>query len=53
MFRMLVENEERFLAALKSDLNKPSQDAITGEIDFLKNDVISLLRHIKEWTKDK
>jgi len=50
---MLVENEERFLAALKSDLNKPSQDAITGEIDFLKNDVISLLRHIKEWTKDK
>jgi len=51
--RMLVENEDRFLAALKSDLNKPKQDAYIGEIDFLKNDVISLLRHIQDWTKDQ
>ena len=50
---MLVENEATFLAALKSDLNKPQQDAYMGEIDFLKNDVISTLRHIKEWTKDQ
>jgi len=51
--RMLVENEATFLAALKSDLNKPTQDACMGEIDFLKNDVISILRHIREWTKDQ
>ena len=48
-----MENEARFLAALKSDLNKPQQDSFIGEIDFLKNDVISLLRHIKDWTKDQ
>jgi len=51
--RMLVENEATFLAALKSDLNKPKQDAYMSEIDFLKNDVISTLRNIKDWTKDQ
>ena len=47
---MLTENEDTFAAALKSDLNKPFQEAILSEIDMLKNDVIGLLRHIDEWT---
>jgi len=51
--RMLVENESVFLSALKSDLNKPAQDSYMAEIDFLRNDVISLLRHIDEWTQDR
>jgi len=50
---MLEEHESEFLAALKSDLNKPVQDAFMSEIDYLKNDVISLLRHIDEWTQDQ
>ena len=48
---MLVENEGTFAAALKSDLNKPFQEAIMSEIDMLKNDVIGLLRHIDEWAQ--
>ena len=34
--RMLEENEAAFLSALKSDLNKPHQDSIMAEIDFLR-----------------
>ena len=37
IFRMLNENEDQFVAALKSDLNKPFQESITSEIDMLKN----------------
>ena len=51
--RMLVENEEKWLAALKSDLNKPYQESCLSEIDFLKNEVISLRRNIRVWTKDQ
>ena len=48
---MLEENEDQFLAALKSDLNKPVQEALMSEIDMLKNEIIGILRHIKEWTQ--
>jgi len=51
--RMLVENEGTFVAALKTDLNKPLQESIMTEIDFLRNDIISILRNIKSWTKDQ
>jgi len=51
--RMLVEHEATFLEALKTDLNKPKQEAFMAEIDFLKNDIISIKRNIREWTKDK
>merc|ERR1712107_726756 len=51
--RLLIEQEEILLSALKSDLNKPTQESIMAEIDFLKNDIIGLLRHIKQWTKDQ
>ena len=50
---MLTENEDVFLAALKSDLNKPLMESCMSEIDMLKNDVIGILRHIEEWTRDK
>ena len=51
--RMLVEHEDQWLAALKTDLNKPYQESCLSELDFLKNDVISLSRHIRDWTKDQ
>ena len=50
---MLVENESTFVAALKTDLNKPLQESIMTEIDFLRNDVIAILRNINTWTKDQ
>ena len=34
--RMLVENEATFISALKADLNKPVQETIMAEIDFLR-----------------
>jgi len=51
--KMLVENEDQWLAALKSDLNKPYQECCLSELDFLKNDVISLCRHIRDWSQDQ
>ena len=51
--RMLVDNEAKWLAALKSDLNKPYQESCLSEIDFLKNEVISLRRNIRAWAKDQ
>ena len=51
--RMLVENENTFVAALKTDLNKPLQESIMTEIDFLRNDIIAILRSIHTWTKDQ
>ena len=33
---MLVENEATFISALKADLNKPVQETIMAEIDFLR-----------------
>ena len=51
--RMLVDNEAKWLAALKSDLNKPYQESCLSEIDFLKNELISLRRNIRTWAKDQ
>ena len=42
---MLVENEKAFVAALQTDLNKPLQESIMTEIDFIRNDIISILRN--------
>ena len=50
---MLVDNEAKWLAALKSDLNKPYQESCLSEIDFLKNELISLRRNIRTWAKDQ
>jgi len=51
--RMLEENEQVFLDALKADLNKPFQESVIAEIDFMKNDIIGILRNIKDWTRDQ
>ena len=50
---MLVENEAIFLAALKEDLNKPELEAAIMETEFLKNEIISIQRNIRDWTTDK
>jgi len=51
--RMLVENETLFLSALKEDLNKPELEAAIMETEFLKNEIISIQRNIRDWTRDK
>ena len=35
----LDENENEFISALKSDLNKPKFETIISEIQFVKNDI--------------
>ena len=43
--RMLVENEAAFISALKTDLNKPLQETIMAEIDFLRLFLSTQRRH--------
>ena len=50
---MLVENEAIFLAALNEDLNKPELEAAIMETEFLKNEIISIHRNIRDGTTDK
>ena len=42
---MLVENEAAFISALKTDLNKPLQETIMAEIDFLRLFLSTQRRH--------
>ena len=42
---MLVENEATFISALKADLNKPVQETIMAEIDFLRY-ISSFEKHV-------
>jgi acyl-CoA reductase-like NAD-dependent aldehyde dehydrogenase len=49
LLRMFRENEALLCEALHKDLRKPKHEALSTEVDFLKNDVIGALRHVREW----
>jgi len=51
--RMLVENDDVFAEALKEDLNRHYQDCVLTAAGFLRNDIISAIRNIDEWTADQ
>ena len=49
--RMLEENEERFTAALRSDLGKSDIEAYVTEIGFTISEVDEALRNLGSWMK--
>ncbi|KAK9885521.1 hypothetical protein WA026_011014 [Henosepilachna vigintioctopunctata] len=49
--KMIVENEEKFLQALKTDLHKSRHESIVMEIQFLINDLENILAEIRDWVK--
>lgn len=51
--RLLVENENEICVALKTDLNKHSQETIITEIGMIKNAIIYALEHIEDYVKPK
>jgi aldehyde dehydrogenase (NAD+) len=48
---MLVEHEDAFLAALKSDLGKSAAEAISSEIAFVRSEIAHMLQHLGKWTR--
>ena len=49
--RMLIEQQDHFLLALKADLNKSEQEAWSSEIGFVISDIEHTVKHLKSWTK--
>ena len=49
--RMLEENEERFTAALRSDLGKPEIEAYVTEVGFTISEVDEALSNLRSWMK--
>jgi len=48
----ITDYTPKFLAALKQDLRKPSQEAILGEVQFCLSDLNLALKKLKTWAKD-
>jgi len=53
LYRLLDENEQQFVEALKLDLKKPRFESVMTEIDFVLNDIRSALNNLDKWTKPK
>jgi aldehyde dehydrogenase (NAD+) len=49
--RMLIEQEDVFAAALKSDLGKSALEAYSTEIGYTIGEIDHTLRHIRAWTQ--
>ncbi len=48
--RMLVENEDKFAAALELDLNKAPMEAYGTEIGLVLGEIDTALKHLDRWT---
>lgn len=53
LYKLIDENEARFVDALKSDLNKPRFESVMTEVDFVLNDIRSTLNNLESWTRPK
>ncbi len=49
--RMMHECEDEILAALKSDLNKPAQEAWMTEVSYVAGDAAYCRKKLKRWTR--
>lgn len=53
LYKLLDENENAFVEALKADLKKPRFESVMTEIDFVLNDIRSALNNLDCWMKPK
>lgn len=51
LLRLYEENTQEMIDALKEDLRKSKQEAIISEIDYLKNELRSLIYNFRSWAK--
>lgn len=51
LYRAVCEEEERLLAALKKDLNKPAFEARSTETGMIKAEIGHLIKNLDRWTK--
>ncbi len=53
MKRLLEENEEAIGQALASDLGKPAQEVLLGELSLLYSEIRHARRHLKRWSRPR
>ncbi|CAO3618492.1 unnamed protein product [Mucor hiemalis] len=53
LFDLVAENEERFYDALSKDMNKPRNEAMSGDIAPVLDECLYFLDNLDELTKDK
>ncbi|WNC67441.1 aldehyde dehydrogenase family protein [Thalassotalea nanhaiensis] len=51
--QLVIENETALLDALKSDLNKPAQEAWITELSYITGDVDHVIKHLRKWAKPR
>jgi aldehyde dehydrogenase (NAD+) len=51
MKKMLEDNEERFIEALRVDLGKPTVEGFVTDIAFVLSEIESMLKNLKKWNK--
>lgn len=51
LLRMYEENEQEMLDALKKDLNKSKMEGVVTEVQYLINDLKSVIDNFKEWAQ--
>lgn len=51
MKRMLEENEEQFIEALRTDLGKPTVEGFVTDIAFVLGEIESMVKNLKKWNK--
>ncbi|XP_050298328.1 aldehyde dehydrogenase, dimeric NADP-preferring-like [Anthonomus grandis grandis] len=51
LYKMYVENEDKILSALWTDLRKSKSESNVMEIGFLYNDIKNLVYNLEEWAK--
>jgi aldehyde dehydrogenase (NAD+) len=53
LMRMIEDNEEQILGALKSDLGKSNYEGWIGETNFVKAEIKFTLKSLKRWMKPR
>ena len=51
LMRLIDENSNELIAALKKDLNKHEHETITMEFGVIKNGIVHALNNIDKWMK--
>ena len=49
--KLITENEQEILAALKADLQKPAYEAYASEVGFLIQEINHALKNLRSWMK--
>src|SRR4051794_17290029 len=53
LYWAIVDNSEALEEAFKLDLGKPKFEVYTGEVDWVKNDIVYVTKNLEKWMKDE